>query len=75
MNARFWTGFLNKTGDFVTRIPAGNTVDHTDSPVSIRSAAAGVGSMWAGVTSIAVDDDGFICVADVGNNRIQKFAP
>jgi hypothetical protein len=25
--------------------------------------------------SIAVDDDGFIYVADVGNRRIQKFAP
>ena len=25
--------------------------------------------------SIAVDDDGFIYVADVGNGRIQKFAP
>jgi len=25
--------------------------------------------------SIAVDDDGFIYVADVGNQRIQKFAP
>jgi hypothetical protein len=25
--------------------------------------------------SIAVDDSGFIYVADVGNNRIQKFAP
>ena len=27
------------------------------------------------VGSIAVDDDGFIYVADVGNRRIQKFAP
>jgi hypothetical protein len=27
------------------------------------------------VGSIAVDDDGFICVADVGNRRTQKFAP
>ena len=27
------------------------------------------------VGSIAVDDDGFIYVADVGNGRIQKFAP
>ena len=25
--------------------------------------------------SIAIDDDGFIYVADVGNKRIQKFAP
>lgn len=25
--------------------------------------------------SIAVDDDGFIYVADVGNRRISKFAP
>ena len=25
--------------------------------------------------SIAVDSDGFIYVADVGNKRIQKFAP
>jgi len=25
--------------------------------------------------SIAVDDDGYIYVADVGNRRIQKFAP
>jgi DNA-binding beta-propeller fold protein YncE len=25
--------------------------------------------------SLAVDDDGFIYVADVGNRRIQKFAP
>ncbi len=27
------------------------------------------------VGSTAVDDDGFICVADVRNGRIQKFAP
>ena len=27
------------------------------------------------VGSIAVDDDGFIYVADVGNGRIQRFAP
>ena len=25
--------------------------------------------------SIAVEDDGFIYVADVGNRRTQKFAP
>ena len=25
--------------------------------------------------SVAVDDEGFIYVADVGNQRIQKFAP
>jgi hypothetical protein len=25
--------------------------------------------------SVAVDDEGFIYVADVGNGRIQKFAP
>lgn len=25
--------------------------------------------------SIAVDEDGYIYVADVGNRRIQKFAP
>ena len=28
-----------------------------------------------GVTLDGVDDDGFIYVADVGNQRIQKFAP
>ena len=28
---------------------------------------------WA--TSVAVDDEGFIYVADVGNQWIQKFAP
>ncbi|MFP6590135.1 MAG: hypothetical protein VCE12_06395, partial [Candidatus Latescibacterota bacterium] len=27
------------------------------------------------VGSIAVDGDGFICGADEGNGRIQKFAP
>jgi DNA-binding beta-propeller fold protein YncE len=27
------------------------------------------------VGSIAVDDEGFVYVADVGNGRIQKFAP
>lgn len=32
-----------------------------------------VGRNYAG--SVAVDDDGFIYVADVGNRRIQKFAP
>lgn len=32
-----------------------------------------VGRSYAG--SVAVDEDGFIYVADVGNNRIQVFAP
>jgi len=27
------------------------------------------------IGSVAVDDEGFIYVADVGNGRIQKFAP
>lgn len=36
----------------------------------------GGGLTTAGVLgSIAVDDDGFVYVADVGNRRIQKFAP
>jgi len=30
---------------------------------------------WNFQGSIAVDDDGYIYVADVGNRRIQKFAP
>ena len=35
--------------------------------------SGGSASSFAG--SIAVDDDGYIYVADVGNRRIQKFAP
>jgi len=31
--------------------------------------------MWDFTGSIVVDDDGYIYVADVGNRRIQKFAP
>ena len=42
---------------------------------TLANAAAQIGLLLLFVGSIAVNDDGFIYAADVGNGWIQKFAP
>jgi hypothetical protein len=62
---------LDQEGTYITQIGLpGDGAGEFDFLDGLRIAD---GLNFAG--SLAVDDDGFIYVADVGNRRIQKFAP
>ena len=64
------TGSVNAATIFSCPPQAGHAATST---WNTRAKSLAHATHFAG--SIAVDDEGFIYVADVGNRRIQKFAP